>query len=361
MTHKLKKFIKRYWTLLWIIAALAVMLSAVVYAAFTKTNKAKSVVARYGTVSSRFSSNYLEETGREKPVYVTSTDGKFGDTVLISNYSQTNPTFHYDTVINYKLEMKLGYLNGSNFVPINGSTSSDVFDLGERYIIARVTGNNGFAKTVRFGYNSGDSITYEDTIYKSGDNYLLSLPGTASVSDAIELEFSADQKESLFAETPTYDKKLYLEITATPDPLSSYTGLTALSAQICLAQSAKVESITWTGDYNENMSAGGKSPDELDGYNYVIQGMGSGTALLRWKPQYIEANEQFLLEELGLSIGQLPTESGGWKTIVFTVDSNAKNRYDLQFYRSGSEDNASYATWDDMKNYVEFVFPYTAN
>ena len=362
VNHKRKKLKNQYWTILWIAAALTIMLAVVVYSAFTNANRDKNVVASYGSLNSRFSSNYLEgDTAIEKPIYVTNNDGKYGDVIFISNYSQTNPAFHYDTVINYKLEMKLGYLNGSNFVAINEETSSDVFNLGERYIIARVSGNNGYTKTVRFGYNTGNSITYEDTIYKNEGDYLLSLPGTSSISDAIELKFSANQKESLFAETPTYDKKLYLEITATPDPPSEYTELSALSAWICLSKSTRVESITWTGGFNEDMSAGGKTPDELDGYNYVIQGMGSGTAMLRWKPQYIEANEQFLLEELGLTIGELPTESGGWKTVIFTVNSNTTNRYSFQFYRSGSETDASYSSWSDMENYVEFVFPYIAD
>ena len=365
MERRLKKIKKRYLIIICIVAISAALVSIIAFAAYTKTNKSKSVVAKYGTVNSRFSSNYLEEVSRERPIYVTSTDGKFGDTVLISNYAQTNPAFHYDTVINYKLEMKLGYMNGSTFVPIDGNTDSAVFNLGERYITAIITGNNGYTNTIKFGYNNGNAITYSSTILKDNENnYLLSLPGTTSISDLIELEFSANQKTSLFAETPTFDKKLYLEITATPDPIQNYTGLEPISAQICLSKSAKVESITWTGNYNEAGSdiTVGSTPHNittpLDGFNYVIQGMGSGWAELKWKPAYVEISEQFLIEELGILPANLPTEVGGYKTVKFQVDSNTKkNRYDVQIYRSGLQPDTAYSTWEQMNEYVEFTFP----
>ena len=365
MEPRLKKFLKRYWIVLWIAAVSTVLLSFIAFAAYTKTNRAKSVVAKYGTVNSRFSSNYLEEVSREKSVYVTSTDDKYGDTVLISNYAQTNPTFHYDTVINYKLEMTLGYMNGNTFVPIDGDTSADDFVLGERYITATITGNNGYTNTIKFGYNAGNAITYSDTVFKDNNgNYLLSLPGTTSVSDLVALEFSANQKTSLFAETPEFDKKLYLEMTATPDPLQNYTGLMPISAQICLSKSAKVESITWTGNFNEAGSdvSVGASPHNisspLDGFNYVIQGMGSGWAELKWKPGYVEISEQFLIEELEITPENLPVESDGYKTVRFQVDSNTKkNRYDVQIYRSGLQPDTAYSTWEQMNEYVEFTFP----
>lgn len=364
MKRRYKEFFKRYWTMLWLIAASLVLVSIYTYAAYTKTNKAKNVVARYGSMNARFSSNYLEESNREKPIYVSSTDGKYGDTVFINNYAQTNPMYHYDVVINYKLEMKLGYMDGNNFVYINADTDTAVFDIGIRYIVATIRGNNGFQKNVRLGYNTSGSNVYEDTVYKSGGNYLLSLPGTSSVTDAITLEFSADQKESLFAETPTYSKKLYVEITATPDPPGNYTGLSPIKARICLAQSEKVEAVTWTGNFNEAGSdiSTGEAPhvvvNALDGFNYVIQGMGSGTAQLKWKSGYLEVNELFLLDELGIAVNDLPTESNGIKSVVFTVDSNAKNRYDIQLYRSGTKPEADYDTWEEINSYVVFTFPY---
>ena len=122
MKQRFKAFIKRYWIAVWIIAVSVCWLSAYTFAAYTKTNRAKNVVARYGDVETRFSSNYLVENGSEKPIYVAQNDNKFGDTILISNFPQTNPTYHYDTVINYKLEMKLGYMNGTTFTwSVNGT------------------------------------------------------------------------------------------------------------------------------------------------------------------------------------------------------------------------------------------------
>ena len=365
MKRRRINFIKRHWALLWLIIALSLLASFITYAAYTKMNKAKNVVAKYGTVNSRFSSNYLEENGREKPVYVTSSDGKFGDTIFVGNYAQTNPTYHYDTVINYKLEMKLGYMNGTTFEYLTAGTSTDVFDIGTRSITATITGNNNYSKTIVFGYNGAEPILYEDTILKnSGGDYLLSLPGTTSVSDSISLIFSEDQKTSLFADEPQYSDKLYLEITATPDPLASYTGLSPLVGRICLAKSEKVESITWTGNFNESGSdtSIGTSPhtltNQLDGYNYVIQGMGAGIARLRWKPEFLEVNEQFLIEELNIAVGNLPSASDGYKSVEFYVDSNNdKNRYDIQFYRSGEKNDDSYDTWEKLNSYVEFTFP----
>lgn len=367
MERRLKIFLKRYWTILWLIIASVTLVTIYAFAAYTKTNRAKSVVARYGTVNSRFSSNYLEAVSREKPIFVTGTDGKYGDTITIGNYSQTNPTFHFDTVINYAISMKLGYMNGTQFTYLDSTTSSDDFDIGERYITATIVNQKEQSKTVRLGYVAESTYKYEDEILLGDDDkYWLALPGTASVTDTISLEFSHDQKDSLFAETPVYDKKLYVEITAAPYPLGSYTELSTITAQICLSKSTKVESITWTGNFNEAGSdtSVGEAPHtlsaSLDGFNYVIQGMGSGWTELKWKSDYLEANEQFLIDELHIAPENLPTESNGWKSIKFYVDSNDTNRYDIQFYRSGTKAESDYDTWEEINSYIEFIFPSTA-
>ena len=364
MGQRFRKFLRQYWTILWIVAASLVLVSSITYAAYTKTNKTKNVVARYGTISSRFSSNYLEEIMKEKPIYVADTDGKYGDTILISNYAQANPTYHYDVVLNYQLEMRLGYMDGNNFVYLDANTDRAVFDIGNRYITVTIHGNNDYTKTVKLGYNGEGNYVYQDIISKNGGNYLLSLPGTVSATDRIEVEFSAGQKEDLFIENPTYPKKLYVEIQAIPDPPGTYTGLSSLKGRICLSKSERMEPITWTGAFNEAGAdtSVGEPPHtvstQLDGYNYVIQGMGAGTARLEWKSGYLEVNELFLLDELGISPQNLPTESDGTKWVVFTVDSNTKNRYDIQLYRTGTKSETEYDTWEEINSYVTFTFPY---
>lgn len=54
-----------------------------------------------------------------------------------------------------------------------------------------------------------------------------------------------------------------------------------------------------------------------------------------------------------------------WDYIVFGVNSNEVNRYDLQFYKTAQTDDDDYAAWvsgegeDGVMDYVECIFTQT--
>lgn len=58
MKRKIIRFFTKQWALIWLLVALAVLGSIISYAAYTKANKGKSVVATYEESGDRFSSNY---------------------------------------------------------------------------------------------------------------------------------------------------------------------------------------------------------------------------------------------------------------------------------------------------------------
>ena len=370
----LKKFFKQYWAVIWIVTASVAIFSLYAYAAYTKTNKAKSVVARYGTVETRFSSNYLLHDMNDTAVYISESDERYGDTVKISNFSRSNPAVYYESVIDYKLNMKLGYYSGDDFIYLTDSEEDKAL-IGTRYITANISGKN-YSETVVFGYNApaveGASAAYvltKDIEKDLSDNYIMFLPTNGSNTDNIELIFSQNQRDDLFAETPTFAEKLYLEIIATPDE-DDYKDLYPLKARICLSVTGQVESVIWKGNFNElGADTDGAVTQNLDGYNYVIQGVGSGNMKLSWNSNYLEINERFITDDLHMSVPS--ADANGIKTIIFTVNSNdvldehneitarGVSRYDLQFYCTGTQSDDKYDTWAKINSYVTCDFPYT--
>ena len=316
-------YIKKYWIATWIaIAVLVLLVSVVAHAAYTKTDSAKIVVARYGEVGNLFSSNYLQPGAVSNsyiyldPLGENDTAEDSGDFVRISNFAQGNQAIFYDRAINYNLTLKLLY------------------------------NNNGTYKNL-----SELPLTS-------------SLAGRQASTDVIELLFSANQVSELSA--PTGLTKLYLEITATPNPSSTYKDLETLSTRMTLALSGSVNSVVWEGYYNdEAVARNAKANDAtqtlialpLEGYNYVIEGIGASTITLKWNTQYLNLNEGFILDTLNLSVPTPVSDENaddyGWATLSFPADSG---RYDLQFYRSGNKSDSDYNTWNQLLSYIDFSY-----
>lgn len=367
MNKSLKAFIKRHWILMWIGIASVLMVSIiVVHAAYTKTNTAKLVVARYGETGSLFSSNYLQvPTGNTIPtayIYVSPPDDgedavDSGDKVRISNFAQGNQAVFYDRAINYTLSMKLVYNNNGTYEEITSANAATI--IGEQWIKATVGGTEYL-----FGYDANNS-TDETPVYSHLTEVSIdsSLPGRQSSTDIIEVVYSANQVEELITPSNPPITKLYLEVSATPTPPTSYRDLNPISARLCLALSGTVDATNWEGYFNDEAAARNVEADgdavnvtnSLDGYNYVIEGVGSASITLKWNTNYLELNEGFIIDTLGQEA--VPSADGnGWKTLTFSVNSSSISRYDTQFYRSGTKTDADYDTWNKLASYVSFEF-----
>lgn len=353
-------YIKKYWIATWIaIAVLVLLVSVVAHAAYTKTDSAKIVVARYGEVGNLFSSNYLQPGAVSNsyiyldPLGENDTAEDSGDFVRISNFAQGNQAIFYDRAINYNLTLKLLYNNNGTYSTISAENASSI--IGTQWIKASIGGTEYI-----FGYDT-ESGTYKNL---SELPLTSSLAGRQASTDVIELLFSANQVSELSA--PTGLTKLYLEITATPNPSSTYKDLETLSTRMTLALSGSVNSVVWEGYYNdEAVARNAKANDAtqtlialpLEGYNYVIEGIGASTITLKWNTQYLNLNEGFILDTLNLSVPTPVSDENaddyGWATLSFPADSG---RYDLQFYRSGNKSDSDYNTWNQLLSYIDFSY-----
>ena len=368
MNRAIKSFIKRRWIFVLIGMALVLSLSVfIAHAAYTKTNTAKLVVARYGETGSLFSSNYLQPQTVNNIttayIYVSAPDeGKAaedsGDKVRISNFAQGNQAVFYDRAINYSLSMKLVYNNNGTYETVSSANAATI--IGEQWIKASVGGTDYI-----FGYDAEHS-TPENPVYLNLTERTASssLRGRQSSTDVIEVMYSANQVEELInPSTPVPLTKLYLEVTATPTPSSAYKDINPIGARLCLALAGTVDATNWEGYFNDepgarNVKADGTTVNvsaSLDGYNYVIEGVGSASVTIKWNTNYLELNEGFILDTLGQESVPVADENG-IKTLSFTVDSRTASRYDTQFYRSGTKTDADYDTWNKLVSYVTFEF-----
>lgn len=349
MKEKAISIIKRHWIVIWIVfASLAFVTAGVVYAAYTKTSSAKSVVARIGNPGKLFSSNYLQR-GTAMPdvaIYIDEDDTNIIDYVRISNFAQGNPGKPYNRAINYNISMRLKYLNESVYTSFTNENAASL--IGDRYIKVSLNGGT----EVYFGKNpvtgNYDNISSDYSV--SG-----SLAGGSPTTDALMVEYSADQ--ILLLKTPNPVKpKLYLEITASPNPLSNYLDLDQLSGRLDIQLAGSAQTVEWTGYINETGARTAQDTDSvpttLDDYNYVIEGVGNGTITLTWNPEYVELNKDFINEiTANVQNSYTPGSSGTMSTLVFKVNSNNTSRYDTQFYRTGKS-LANYSAWGKIREYI---------
>lgn len=340
---KISSYMKRYWLTLWlVVAVLSFAVVGVVYAAFTKSNSEKTVLARVGKTGKLFSSNYLQKgtSIADTIFYVDAESSELVDFVRISNYVQGSPGKPYARAINYELEMKLVYLNGENY-----TVFSDPSLIGTRYIKVNINGGS----VIYFGYNE-DADEYQNVAAAYTTD--LSLAGGAPASDVIRVEYSPDQKALLTTPDPA-KPKMYLEIKATPTPASNYLDIDPLSGRLNLQLTGQVQSVVWSGYINETgarENVSGTSASTLDDYNYVIEGTGKGTIRLTWNITYLELNHDFIAE---LSTTEGYSYLAG--DLMFKVDSNITSRYDTQFYRTGAA-LTNYDDWNEVNGYITCTF-----
>ncbi|WP_303834476.1 hypothetical protein [Ruminococcus flavefaciens] len=339
-----KSFFKRCWIIIWVVvASLSFVTVGIVYAAFTKSNSEKIVLARVGKTGKLFSSNYLQNgiSMSDTIFYVDADSTEMVDFVRISNYVQGSPGKTYPRAINYELEMKLVYLDGDEY-----KVFADNSLIAQRYIKVKINGG----EDIYFGYNE-DAGAYQNVAASYKKN--MSLAGGSPTTDSLRIEYSPDQKLLLTSPDPA-KPKMYLEIKATPTPASNYLDIDPLSGRLNLQLTGQVQSVVWSGYINETgarENVANTSPAvTLDDYNYVIEGTGKGTIHLIWDTTYLELNHDFISE---LSSTEGYSYSAG--DLTFKVDSNSISRYDTQFYRTG-EALTYYDDWNEVNGYITCTF-----
>lgn len=344
MEKRFERLFNKYWLICWVLfASLAFMsLGGVVWAEYVKTNSAKLVVAREGESGKMFSSNCLQQgqSMANTTVYVDSEDTELIEFVRIANYAQGNPGKPYSRSVNYSLNIGLVYLDNGQYIPF-----SDTSKIGDRYITVSINGG----ETLYFGKHNSSYEHVSETYTTSR-----TLHGGSPNTDILRVEYSADQKDLLTNPDPDFPK-MYLEITATPTPASSYLDLEPLKGRLDLRLTGQVQSVVWSGYINEVGAKSDITPaptpaTTLDDYNYVIEGVGEGTITLTWNATYLELNKDFVTE-----ISAIEGNSSTSNSLTFKVDSSDISRYDTQFYRTGQALN-NYDTWAEVNGYITCDF-----
>lgn len=300
MKEKLIKGLKKYWLVIWIVAAVAALSTIGVLAAYTSISSVKRVVSTQKGVGNLFSSNYLTETNNGsaplRNVTFSSEDADPVVTVSICNFPQTRVKYN-DKNITYTLTVTLVDSSGNEIGDGDFDKYSVIFD----------------GVTKRFSADS-KSISYQDRVLSTGG-------------------FSYDDFILNFDKSQLTSSNVFMKLEAVPtDP----SDLPTLSAIIGVSY-VKPYSASWTGQFTDNTP----QPSDLDGFNYRLSGSGEGTVTLTWNTNYVDISPWFKNTYVLI----ISKDSSGRATATLKVNSAEKNQYDIQFYRTNGINSAE--QWSD--------------
>lgn len=342
MSSKTIRFLRTYFILFWVVAICCAILTTDSFTAYTKANKAKRVTASYDDVGSRFSSNYMDEWGSGldtdisfKPIYVMSTDTAISRTVKVTicNFARGVQGYPYDRSINYTFSAKPVYIDNNGVMH-----DAAAADMGSKVITLSLNSSDG-------ALNSSDvsEFTASGTL----------LRGQASIDNCsitFNRYFVTETQEGTYS-----GRKIYLFMTASPVG-EEYNDLNALSCLMYFTLDEAVEGGHWKGYFNdqgadtENGDASG-----FDGYNYVIEGVGTGDGYLKWNKEFLELNAE---SHRALGSESITTDENGWYQLKIELDSNDIGRYDIQFYQTYTAENRNiYDNWNNINDMVQFIPP----
>lgn len=303
-----KNIITKRWLICWLTVVLVLLAGLVTFAAYTNLNSVKRVVSTQGGRGTAFSSNYLNLTAMSSDIYALKNISftESGDTatfeINVCNYVHNDPSKVNENDITYSMTLTLVDKEGT---AITGSYSG-------------LTVSDGSDNPP--GFFGGTCVISGRTLtggIKCVDTYRITVP--REFIDTVNIRAVAE-----------------------PDSVSyQYTDNSKLGRVFAFTQ-YNAAATTWTGSFTETTAEG------YDGFNYVIKGQGKGTVTLSWDKQELEISNVFL-ENNGITV----TEADGKKTFTLNVDSNTRNRYEIQFYKTES---GVYTDMETVKSYVTFAF-----
>lgn len=327
----------RYIVIALVLLTLITVAGIIAYSEFTKSSRTKRVIASYGGSGELFSSNYLEKhmsSDLTKRYVYTMTESSPAVTVVtVCNFAQGNQTVIYERDIPYTLTAR--------FVTVSGNTATPA-SAGE------VDSN-----TVALSFFDG-TATSEKTLNSSTLSWQFSstLSHLAATTHELVVTFNAG--------FPLTTGNLELEIVA--EPAHELPAVSTIDAVFTTQLSTSAAVQAWEGYVDENMAVP-KVPADFDGFNYVISGNGSGTCKLSWDSAKVTPSALFLAD-----MGLTPADdtAANWKYVEFSVDSDTKDRYDLQFYRATGAVNSSgliesaetvtFSSWDELTDSIELTY-----
>ncbi|MBO4216906.1 MAG: hypothetical protein J5940_03070 [Clostridia bacterium] len=297
-----------------VVVILAITVTAA--AEFTKSYRAKRVIAAYESNGMLFSSNHLVASAElefssievDKVEALSGSIPSFDVIVTICNYAQGNPAQFYGKTINYNLDASIVQVTPDEFghpvaSPAAGTLPAVLMD-GEP-LQARYTGSL-----------SGGVM--------SEDVYTLTLP-----------------RSMLSGE------KYYVLLTAAPTG-GSYADLSPIAKLFELTVRAEATASDWSVIATDDRS---NPIGDYAGYNFRLSGSGRGTVTLGWDASKLEINKVFKDAVSAVTPASLPAGWTGLTAIEFDVDAADVNSYDIQFYPASE---GAVTTWSDVA--VSMIF-----
>ena len=336
---ELFKKIRNNWITTWLVIAALSLTTIIAYAAYTRVNVTKRVMSTGAGVGDRFSSDVMSSAGtvtRKGYSGVENTEGwRPNVDGKVFNYPHPKTSLYRNSKTDYQVTATIGtYVNGT-FSPLTGE---DLTNLSDDYSIKYKSSGN----EQRFNENNGE-ITLS-----------CSMAAGKIDPDEIYMYFSTDE---LSVTPPGY----YIQLVAQPDEteLPTLTGYVTVRYQ-------EVADSGWKGTLEE------LDDSHFDGYNYILEGNGSGRITFRYNPTYVNINQYFLHNSENKFYFPIDAETGntvegsdsitensftpvnGMTEITLVVDSEKKNRYVIQFYK---KDSSQSFTNNDVKNYLPDTNP----
>ena len=317
-------------------ALVGVSIGGIVYSEYTKSTRGKRVISPHESTSSLFSSNYLSPASNNstnrRVLYVKADNINAKADVTICNYAQGNAGTFCDKTINYNFIATLGRMNGTTFI---AATAEEVGNLTIELVV------NGDTSNPITLSSSNRTTTVNSTLtanIESTDHYLVEL----------DTDFNTANPNNICVK---------LEATL----VGEYPGLSNLNAVFSTALVNNGSDTGWSWHFDEPGASGvvgAKDPDELDGFNCVISGVGEGTVKFYFKTSALIVNLFFLSEAVDHEIKTGTGNFAGYSYIEIEVDSNTTSRYDFQLYRKENTAD-SFASWNIVKDYIKFEYTET--
>ena len=335
MKKEIMNMIKKQWLVLWIVIV-SMALFAMSATAFydSKVSTMNRVVVASSSQGMMFSSNYLEEGGDNaytaKYCIEFSTEAEkaantYDAEVYIWNYNPANISRWYPTTIDYTLNVTLTNTKGEML---------EVGDLDDQTVT--LCDVNGTVLTTLSADRLSDTIddlqlaSYSDRT--SQDKYTLKFSGNWDLDD---------------------DTEICVQMVAIPNhgtDGSKFKDLKNIGQIIGLKRSTNSESKRWTAYLKEQRS--GETLSKCDGFNLVLNGSGQATITITWNMKYLDFNRNFYLKDTYLynysevSHRTYTTGEGDdqitWGEMIIKAntasdETNHRNRYDIQLYKTGKE------------------------
>ena len=292
----------------------------VTYAMFTNSQNAQRTIAAYDSIGERFSSNYLkavlQSKANVKTIYATSAEHAPAAVMTVCNYDQGKQNLPNAENITYTMTARLVRRDGSNYVAADAA-----------YISAQSL--TAYTVTV---FDGVTSVTLGNTTV-STSAFSGSLTGGEAHSVTYSIAFSVN-----FASADPPNLYLEIEVAPTSNTLPTLRGIFATGLRASGATNS------WEGFFTD---ATANDPADYDGYNYAIEGIGSGSFTLKWNNTKVTlSDESIRMLQSDAELDYDYSVDGSVSTVTSHVDADQASRYDLQFYKKNITDE----TWENDMN-----------